>query len=187
MYPEKDTLLVILIICALAGTLLPAGSASESVPFHDLQYYMEEYPPYNFINNDTPSGLAVDLLAAITREAGDPVSTDSIRVVPLKEGLDIVKNTPDTVIFSIARIPSREDDYSWAGPVGTYDIVLFSRSGDNIGITSDDDLSKYTFGAVTADASVEELKVRGVDEAQIITDPDPGALFALLMKEHWIW
>lgn len=180
MYPDKEIFLVIFMICVLTGILLPAGSASESISLSDLNYSMEDYPPWNYIDNGTPSGLAVDLLTAITREAGDPVPESSIRVVPLKEGLDIVKNTPNSVIFSIARTPSRVDEYSWVGPMGTYDIVLFSRSQKNITIISDNDLQNYTFGAVSADASIEELKIRGVDAAQIITDPDPDVLFSML-------
>ena len=177
---EKDVLLVIIVLCAISGILLPSGAASESLAFHDMQYYMEEYPPFNFVLNGTPTGLAVDLLGAITREAGDPVSADQIRLVTLEEGLDIVKNTPGSVIFSIARIPPREDDYLWAGPLGTYDIVLFSRNDGNITISSDTDLRKYTVGAVASDASIEELMRRGVDKDQIKTDPDPEVLFTLL-------
>ncbi len=143
-------------------------------------FLTEEFPPFNFHENNISRGLAVDLLSAITREAGAEVPASVVHIVPLNEGLATVRNTTGSVIFSIARTPAREDQYRWIGPFASYNIVLFSRRSDNITISSGDDLSDYTIGAVTSDVSVDRLIDLGVSPENIITDPDPLELIRLL-------
>lgn len=161
------------------GACIPATTAQHD-SLKNMTYLTEEFPPFNYEENGAPAGLAVDLLAAITKEAGDGITTGDIRIVPLNEGLSTVRNTTGSVIFSIARTPAREDKYRWIGPFATYNIVLFSLRDNNLTNLSAGELRDYTIGAVTSDVSVEKLAELGVRPEHIVTNPDPAELFRML-------
>jgi len=161
------------------GVCITATTAQDN-SLKNLTYLTEEFPPFNYEENGTPAGLAIDLLAAVTREAGDGIPAGDIRIVPLNEGLSTVRNTTGAVIFSIARTPGRENDYRWIGPFATYSIVLFSLRDRNITSLSAGELRDYTIGAVTSDVSVEKLAELGVSPEHIVTNPDPAELFRML-------
>ena len=172
-------------IVIIIGFLIIAGvftqsAAQEPDSLQNITYITEEFPPFNFQENDTPTGLAVDLLVAITKEAGDEIPATDVNIVPLSEGLSTVRNSTGTVIFSIARTPDREEFYRWIGPFASYNIVLFALRSHNIQIHTTDELKNYTIGAVTSDVSVEKLIQLGVSPENIVTNPNPIELFRML-------
>lgn len=180
MVPDLQSFVIFFGFLILAGVFSPVTAAQVPVSLQNLTYLTEEFPPFNFQENSTPTGLAVDLLVAITKEVGDEIPAAAVRVVPLSEGLATVRNTTGSVIFSIARTPNREDSYRWVGPFASYNIVLFSLRSRNITVPSAEDLRDYTIGAVTSDVSVEKLVQLGVSPGNIVTNPDPVELITLL-------
>lgn len=180
MAPGVQIFITLTCFFILAGVFIPVSATPFPANHQNLTFLTEEFPPFNYLENSTPRGLAVDLLAAIMKEAGDEIPATDIRVVPLNEGLSAVRNTTGSVIFSIARTPNREKYYHWIGPFASYNIVLFSLRDRNITIQSAGDLDKYTIGAVTSDVSLEKLTQLGVSPEKIITNPDPIELFRLL-------
>lgn len=46
-----------------------------------LTYYTEQFPPYNYQENDTLKGVAVDLLGEITAKMGTTVTPDQVHLV----------------------------------------------------------------------------------------------------------
>ncbi len=180
MVLTKIGFLAIILIFCISMTFSLGDSVEKTVNMTDLTVLSEEFYPYNYMENTTPAGLAVDLLGAITREAGDEILPAAIRIVPLHEGLQKTQDYPSILLFSIARTPSREEFYEWVGPFATYNIVLFARTSSKIRIQSEEDLNAYQIGATTADVSVEKLKTIGVSPDHIITDPDPLVLLDML-------
>lgn len=180
MAPDILNSITLIVFLILPGIFIPVAAAQVPTSLQNLTYMTEEFPPFNFQENGTPTGLAVDLLVAITKEAGEEIPAADIKVVPLTEGLSSVRNTTGSVIFSIARTPNREGYYRWVGPFASYNIVLFSLRSRNISILSPEDLRDYSIGAITSDVSVEKLVQLGVNPDNIVTDPDPVELFRML-------
>jgi len=170
----------VIAVLILACIVFPISAASEEYSLTDFRYLTEEFPPFQYNENGEVTGLATDLLLAITKEAGAEINAGDITVVPLDEGLKTVRDTPGTVIFSIAQTPEREDLYRWVGPFTSYDIVVFAKRGSQVTIGNAEDLKSYTLGAVTGDVSIEKLTDLGVDPDALITNPDPLVLFAML-------
>ena len=52
-----------------------------------IRFMVEENPPYNFRENRIIQGLAVDLLVAMTKTGKQPITADSIELIPLGTGL----------------------------------------------------------------------------------------------------
>ncbi len=164
----------------LACLVFPVCALSDEYTLSDLVFLTEEYPPFQFETDGVVTGLAIDILHAIGEEAGFEITGADITLVPLQEGLSTVRDTPGTVIFSIARTPEREDLYRWVGPFTSCNIVLFAKRSNPVTLKGPEDLRSYTIGAVTGDVSVEMLAGLGLDPGSLRTDPDPRILFTML-------
>lgn len=159
------------------GSPSAQGNASPSAP---LVFYTEENPPYSYQENGTPSGLAVDLLEAITARTGSPVTRDEVRLVPWSEGYRAALETENTSVFLTARLPSRESLFRWAGPVGSDRNVLLARRDAGISIGSPANLAGYRIGVVSDDAGVRQLLDLGVSESQLVSGGNASVLARML-------
>ncbi len=129
----------------LAGGCLteqPSGGTPGITPASatSLTYYTEQNPPYNYEENGTLQGISIDLLEAMTEKMGKNVSRDQVRLVPWNEGYQAALTGNRTMIFAIARIPSRETSFKWAGPLPPIVTVVFARSDSGIIISKPEDL-----------------------------------------------
>ncbi|WP_440950220.1 substrate-binding periplasmic protein [Methanosphaerula subterraneus] len=140
-----------------------------------LNYLTEESRPNNFVANGTVQGIAVDLLNATLARLDVPANATSVRVVPWTEGYAEALNTSDTVLFSTARTPDRENLFQWAGPIVSHDYVLFADRTRNISIANDTDLARYRIGAVTDDAAAQCLADHGVPKDRQVLDTSAAA------------
>lgn len=178
---HRHSLIGFFVFVLLAACIALSGCVSEDTTgAPDLIFLTEDFPPFNYEEGGELKGIGVDLLKAVYQENGFSLPEDAIRIGLFTEGYQTTHSTPGYALFSTARTPEREDEFLWAGPIASYEIVLFSRRGSGITVTDDADLNQYRIGAVEDDVSILELIRAGVDEAQIITDPDPINLIRML-------
>ena len=177
MMPSRR-ITVFLLFLVWAALVLVAGCTTENLPvapggaMGTLTLYTEDNYPYNYLKNGTLEGISPDLLETITERMGDRVSRERIRLVPWAEGYQAALTGNNTMIFAIARIPSRETSFKWAGPIYPYTTVVFARPDSGIIISSPDDLKAYRIGAVTDDAAVQQLVDAGVNRSSIVQVPE---------------
>jgi polar amino acid transport system substrate-binding protein len=185
--PVRYTTLVLAAV--LAGALvLSAGCLSEqpsravpaAPPAGNLTFYTEQLPPYNYEENGTLKGLSVDLLLAIAEKTGTKVTRGQVHLVPWTEGYQATLNNNNTVLFSTARLPEREQSFKWAGPIYTYSTVLFARPDRHIVITGPESLKGYRIGVIADAVGVRQLLGKGVDSSQLVTGTNASVLIAKL-------
>ncbi|MEN6342463.1 MAG: transporter substrate-binding domain-containing protein [Methanospirillum sp.] len=157
----------------ILGRYIPAIGLAQ------LQYLTEEWAPFNYLENGTASGIAVEILEAAFHDMGVNRSRADIRVVPLSDGFRAAQNG-STVLFSIVRTPERESLYKWAGPFTTGTFVLYGPASRNITIASDADLQRYRIGAVEGTIENSLLAARGVDESTVAHGKTPDDLLRML-------
>lgn len=174
--PPKPDVIHLILYCFLISICIPVLADNQTPSLHDLTWVTEEYPPFNFHDNGTPSGLMVDLVSAISKKAGEEIDKNSFTFLPWNEAYHKAITDPDTVIFAIAKTPDREDLLKWVGPVMTYNISLYSKRSNNITISNPDELAKYKIGAVTDDVAIDNLVQAGLKREDIITVSDPRTL-----------
>lgn len=145
-----------------------------------LTYYTEQFPPYNYQENGTLKGVAVDLLGEITGKMGLRVTPDQVHLVPWTEGYQVALTLNNTVLFSTFRLPEREQSFKWAGPISTDRYVLFARWDRGIAINSSVDLKGYRIGVITDDAAIPQLLDAGVDSSQLVYDTNASILIGKL-------
>jgi len=147
----------LILFAALAGALvLSAGclSGQPSVavpavsPAEGLTYYTEQLPPYNYQENGTLKGFSVDLLEAITTKMGTKVTREQVHIVPWTEGYQTALHQNNTVLFTTARLPEREQSFKWAGPIYAYTNVLFARPDREIVVAGPECLKGYRIGVL---------------------------------------
>lgn len=131
-------------------------------PMRGFKYYSEDYAPYNFIQGQIIKGLAIDLLAETTKQIGGQVDQSAIAFLPWPRACYIVKNYPNTVLLSTARIESREDTFKWGGPIGSTRIVVLAKKQSNINIEKFNDLTDYVIGVVREDISAHLLAEKAI-------------------------
>ena len=179
MRPESG-LILILSVFILFILCISAHAETNKDSLKGLTWVTEEYPPYNFLDNGTASGLIIDMITAIIRKAGEDLPRESIRFLPWSEAYQTALKNPDTVICSIAKTPERENLFSWIGPVVSSDITLYSSRNRNITINNTKELANYSIGTVADDVAENYLVEAGVDKDAIFTGPDPDTLIRSL-------
>jgi len=164
----------VLLVCGCT-TMQPAG-AQANASIAALTLYTEENSPYNYVENGTLQGISIDLFEAITAKMGQNVSRDRIRLVSWDEGYRAALTGNTTMIFAIARIPTRETSFKWAGPIPPYVTAVFARSDSGIVIEKPEDLRRYRIGAVIEDAAVQQLQDAGVNGSRLVQAPNASVL-----------
>ncbi|MBN1455801.1 MAG: transporter substrate-binding domain-containing protein [Methanomicrobia archaeon] len=154
-------------------------------PSSGLGYYTyltEEFPPLNYNEDDELKGVAVDLLDAVFTRLNIRLTRADIRLVQWPEAYHAGLANNTTVVFSMARVPEREELFQWAGPFVKDEIVLFGPRSRNITIATPADLKNYRIGAIANTSSIPLLLAQGVDDEQLVLGESATVLIAQLER-----
>ncbi len=121
-----------------------------------FNYYTEDYPPSNYLEDDKPVGAAVETLKLMWQDMGVP--EQSITVASWARGYRATLHKPLTMLFSMSKTVDREKLFKWVGPIFTDTHVLIALNDFPHDIQSIDDSYQYTVAAVREDIS--DLKLR---------------------------
>jgi len=151
-------------------------------------YLTEEFPPLNYEEEDELKGVAVDLLDAVFMRLNVGLTREDIRLVPWPEAYQAVLSNNTTVVFSMARLPEREELFLWAGPFVRGNIVLFAERNRAIVIAAPEDLRNYQIGVIANSSAIPRLLGVGVDQDQLVLGDTAEELIAMLERgEIALW
>lgn len=149
--------------------VVAAGSAMASVS--DITYFTEESSPTNYMGADgVPTGHSVEVLVEMFKRTGSDLTAKDVQIVPWARGYNEVQNTPNTCLFSMARIEARIPLFKWVGPVLTYDFDAIAPKSSGIKIDSIEDLKKLEVGAVRDDLGEALAKEAGIESIDSIAN-----------------
>lgn len=139
-----------------------------------IHFMIEENPPYNFWADGKIQGIAVDLLAAMTRGSKYSVTSDEMEMVPWARGYKIIQTTPGTCLFSTGHTAQREKQFKWVGPIFELTIGLVTKKNRHITIDSVKDLSAYRIGTIRNGAPEQLLIATGYPASKLerVTKPE---------------
>ena len=80
-----------------------------------LRVLTEDLPPYQVVkNHQVVAGSAFLQVEAIFKSAGLPCRTE---VLPWARAYELARTQPNTLVYSLARLPAREDLFIWLAPL----------------------------------------------------------------------
>jgi polar amino acid transport system substrate-binding protein len=124
-----------------------------------IQYMIEQNPPYNFQNNGSIQGIAVDLLIELSKNTSQVVTVEDIELLPWPRAYKTVQHTPETCLFSMGWTEERSSTFKWVGPIFELSIGLIADKKKNITVSSIDDLKTLRVGTIR-DGAPEQLLIQ---------------------------
>jgi len=129
---------------------------------------VEDNYPYNFKSNGVIQGLGFDVASTLAERAGYQLAAEAI---PWSRALQTAQTQPAVLIFSIVRIPEREDLFYWIGPLSSSEIWLYKlKSHTAVKVENLADVKNYLVGDTRDNSTLPFLKQLGVKVDTAPTD-----------------
>ena len=142
----------------------------------------ENLPPYNFLQNGEPSGLAVDMARAMFLKMG---KTAEIEFMRWEEAQKTASRNSQVLLLTVFRTEEREALFHWIGPAFQELVQLFSLKEKSIGIIRDiKERKDLVIGTQKGNIETEYFSSLGFEEGEnLITFEDTSQLIQGLFSE----
>jgi polar amino acid transport system substrate-binding protein len=168
-----------------------AGSPSNGLPDHgylgaarSVRLYTENLPPFNYRSENGIAGVGADVVAAMAKIVGH---SGKFEMLPWKRVLSALENDPYAAAFSMMRIPEREDEFKWVGPITHAETAFYQLADKPVNIqTLDDARAVAAIGVQAGGASERTLQALGFDNLMSLHVPNNG-LKMLLSGRITLW
>ena len=147
---------ICLVLCACQASPILAA---------DLTAYAEPWLPYNYVEGNEIKGISTEILRAACKLAKLHCE---IQIVPWARAYKTVTNTPNTIVYTTARNPSREKKFTWVGPILPRPTWAYGKAGGATEIRSIKDLANTKIGVVRGEASLADLLAVGVPTSSFV-------------------
>lgn len=144
---------------ALPAALLPAlAPAAGEEP--TLLGVTENLPPLNYADDTGAQGFSVELLRAMAAQVG--IRLD-LQVLPWQRAMQVAETQAHSILFSLTRLPEREAQFQWVGPIAQRRILLYRlASRTDLNLTQLADLGNARIGVVRDSAADRQLQAAGL-------------------------
>ncbi len=129
--------------------------------------------PFSYSQDGKHIGVGPGIVGEICRRLS--IETPST-IYPWARAVDL-STEPDTIIYPLARIPSREKNYLWVGPIYADNLVFITKKSNSNQFTSNDDFKRLKrVGVIRYSAPHNRLKKFGFENINVTTDEKSNAL-----------
>lgn len=135
----------------------------------------EKLPPYAYFDNGELTGLSVEVVQEVFKILSYP---GKIEVLPWARAYRTTLQQENSVLFSVARTPQRENLFKWAGPIIADTIYFYKKRGIDLEVKTIDDARNADFVLVTRD-SIEDIILQSKGFTNLYSTKDYA--FALKM------
>ncbi len=158
---------------------------SQAASLEDTLILTEDYRPYNYKDNQGKlTGVAVELLKDAFTITGLKLNLNNIRIQPWPRSYRQAKVGKNILLFSVSRVPFRENLFKWAGPIFQSKIVLLAKKNRAISINQTASLNNYTIGGILEDIGYQLVHRLPGFQGSFISSPDPNSLVKMLASER---
>ena len=146
--------------------LLVAGALVVAVANGETIRAVTETTPYTFQKNGRVQGSATEVVEKTLQAAG--LTDYRINLYPWARAYDMALNEPGVLIYLIARTPSREQQFKWAGEIMKIQYHLYRlRERADIKVKSLLDAKNYTIGVMRDDVRQQYLQAKGFHQLAV--------------------
>ena len=175
------------ILIAICISPISCFSMAATMP-EDMVFLTEEYPPFNYMEDEILSGLSVELLKTAIDRANMTIQNEDISLMAWSDAYRLALTRNNTGVFSIARTPEREDLFTWVGPLMQCPLVLFAENESLK--TSRPDNKDLRAVAIRDDIGIYISKEAGIPEENIFQVTTPAEAVQHLidgMSDVWLY
>ncbi|NOU50542.1 transporter substrate-binding domain-containing protein [Pseudoalteromonas sp. JBTF-M23] len=135
------------------------GANASSLP--PLTVVTELSPPNQTFNNGEVGGTSTELVKQILQRAH--LKAD-YHLFPWARAFKVASEKENTLIYSIAKTPLREQNFHWIGPVAKFELgFVTNKYRSDVVVNSLGDAKRYRLAVQRGDIAAEELKRYGFD------------------------
>ncbi len=143
----------------LHGVLLTGVLAWPMASAQTIQA-VTETTPYTYLQDGRVVGSATEVVEKTLLAAGQ--WNHQVKLYPWARAYDMALNSPNVLIFLIARTAAREPQFKWVGEIMKIQYHLYRlRSRDDINVTKLMDAKNYTIGVMRDDVRQQYLQSKG--------------------------
>ncbi|MGI0115276.1 substrate-binding periplasmic protein [Zooshikella sp. RANM57] len=126
----------------------------------ELLVVTEEWPPYNYKENDLVTGYSTEIVQKVLKKANINYTT---RLYPWARAYELALKKENVLIYTIVRTPEREALFQWLGPIlpGKKFYLYKLKSRKDINLTTIDDAKKFKTAIMRDDVTHQFLNARG--------------------------
>lgn len=151
----------------LSLIFIPFSTVSASGP---LTIITEEWPPFNYLENDELRGFSTEVVQLIMKDLN---VKDKITVLPGPRAMKALNRTPRSIFFSLILTPERKSQYKWIGPFGEQSIYFYKKKGSTLKISSLQDAKKVASICTRESGLVfDMLKEAGFKNLDVAVNPE---------------
>jgi len=133
----------------------------------DITIVTENAPPYNYEENGKAMGVSTEILQAIFSEL--KITIPPIKFFPWARAYDMALKEKNVLIYSITRIPEREERFKWVGTIAPVAVYLYKyKERTDIQLKTLDNAKRYVVGAARQDAKLQYLVGKGFDITDVM-------------------
>jgi polar amino acid transport system substrate-binding protein len=149
---------ILYLLISLTGSVIADEEAMPS-----LTIYTIENSPFSYRDEKTgeQKGIATDILRTLMKNTGTSYEL-KLSDLPFKRLLRTVRSTANSCLYVLNRMPSREDQFLWVGPLMVGGWAIFKLPDTEIKISSFDELKRYSVTGLQFTAPVIALKNAGI-------------------------
>lgn len=115
--------------------------ASASQANQVLEVLTESWAPFNYEKDGKITGYSTEVVEAVLQEVGIPFQ---IRMGVWTGIYQKALDEPNQLIYTISRIPEREDKFNWIGPIADRQQALYKlKQREDIQVDTLEDVKKY--------------------------------------------
>ena len=141
--------------------IMASDGRSRSNQALQLKLYTEDSPPSSYVVKGRITGLSVEIVREILKRTGQP---DTITLVPWARGYRLALSEANTALFSTTRLPQRENQFAWVGPLYRQRWGFYKRKGNRIAIEDMDAARRVArIGTYHQDAKMQYLEAQEFD------------------------
>lgn len=141
------------------GVLLTSALSGPMAYAQTIQA-VTETTPYTYLKEGRVVGSATEVVEKTLLAAG--LWDHQVKLYPWARSYDMALNTPNVLIFLIARTAAREQQFKWAGEIIKIQYHLYRlRSRDDVSVSKLTDAKKYIIGVMRDDVRQQYLQSKG--------------------------
>lgn len=135
-----------------------------------IQVVTEEAFPLQYSEEGVIKGPTTQIVKQMLAQS--KVSFD-ISIMPWARAYEMAKQKPNTLIYSIARTPSREDQFHWIGIVSRYEYYLYTtKDFADSHVINEQTMKQYRIGSVRNSATFQYLHEQDFQHIFAVSNPD---------------